>query len=240
MVLAGEPDPGVGGGSVELLETEHIAAVGATGALSALAIWTARMLPGDWVIAASRGLALLILAAYASDHIAALARDDWSPERYLPFHLTDAVTIVCAVALWAPRPLPVELAYFWGLTASLQAVLTPDLGDGFPDLYFWTYFLTHSGAVVAACLLVFGRRLLPRAGAVGRVLLATVAVAAMAAVANLLTGGNYMFLHEKPGSGSLLDLMGPWPWYILTAGVLALAMFSALDAPFRRQRSGYR
>jgi hypothetical integral membrane protein (TIGR02206 family) len=225
---------------MELLETEHIAAVGATAVVSALAIWTTRQRPGAWVVVASRGLALVIVAAYATDHVAAIARDDWSPKRYLPFHLTDAVTIVCVVALWVPRPLPVELVYFWGLTASLQAVLTPDLGEGFPDLYFWTYFLTHSGAVVAACLLAFGRRLEPRAGAVGRALLATMAVAVMAALANAVTGGNYMFLREKPDSGSLLDVMGPWPWYILTTAVLALAMFSALDAPFRRRRRAER
>ena len=218
---------------MELFETEHIAAVGATGVLAFLAVVGARTLPGRWVVRASRGLALVILVAYAADHAAAAARGDWSTERYLPFNLTDAVTIVCAVALWAPRPLPVELAYFWGLTASLQAVLTPDLGEGFPDLYFWTYFLTHSGAVVAACLLVLGRRLRPRPGAVGRVFLATAAFVSMAALANLATDGNYMFLHEKPASGSLLDLMGPWPWYILAAGALAVAIFALLDAPFR-------
>ena len=149
------------------LETEHVVAIGATAVLAGLAIWIARKLSGGRVSAASRGLALAIILAYAADHAAAVVRNDWSPERYLPFHLTDAVTIVCAIALWAPRPLPVELAYFWGLTASLQAVLTPDLGEGFPDLYFWTYFLTHSGAVVAACLLVFGRQLRPRPGPYG-------------------------------------------------------------------------
>ncbi len=222
------------------LETEHVVAIGATAVLAGLAIWIARKLSGGWVSAASRGLALAIILAYAADHAAAVVRDDWSPERYLPFHLTDAVTIVCAIALWAPRPLLVELTYFWGLTASLQAVLTPDLDEGFPDLYFWTYFLTHSGAVVAACLLVFGRQLRPRPGAVRRAFAATAAVAAMAGIANLATGGNYMYLREKPASGSLLDLIGPWPVYIPVAAILALAMFAALDAPFRSGRQSRR
>ena len=221
---------------MEPLETEHLVAVGVTAALVAAWVRMARAVPGDWTRAASRGLAVAILLAYASDHFAAVARGDWSTDRYLPFHLTDTVTIVCAVALWAPRPLPVELAYFWALTASLQAVLTPDLGEGFPDVYFWTYFVTHSGAVIAACMLVFGWQLRPRSGAVRRAVAATAAVAAAAAIANLATGGNYMFLREKPGAGSLLDLMGPWPVYIGVAAVLAVVLFAALDAPFRRAR----
>jgi uncharacterized membrane protein YwaF len=45
-----------------------------------------------------------------------------------------------------------------------------------------------------------------------------------------------MFLRHKPQTPSLLDLMGPWPWYILTGALLAIAMFAALDAPFRRRR----
>jgi hypothetical integral membrane protein (TIGR02206 family) len=150
---------------MEPLETEHLVAVGVTAALVAVSIRTARALPDDWTRVVSRGLALAILLAYGIDHFAAVARGDWSTDRYLPFHLTDTVTIVCAVALWSPRPLPVELAYFWALTASLQAVLTPDLGEGFPDVYFWTYFVTHSGAVIAACMLVFGRQLRPLSGA---------------------------------------------------------------------------
>jgi hypothetical integral membrane protein (TIGR02206 family) len=222
---------------VDLLETEHVAAVVATGILAGLAVVAARTWSPASVLLLSRGLALLILLAFATDHAVAIVRGDWSVDRYLPLHLTDSVTIVAAIALWTGRLLAVELAYFWALTASLQAVLTPDLGEGFPDPYFWTYFVTHSGAVVAACLLVFGRELQPRAGAVRRAFVATVYVASAAALANLLTGGNYMFLREKPDSGSLLDLLGPWPWYIASAALIALALFTALDAPFRRLRS---
>jgi hypothetical protein len=37
----------------------------------------------------------------------------------------------------------VELVYFWALSASPQAVLTPDLAQPSPDVLFFSYFATH-------------------------------------------------------------------------------------------------
>jgi hypothetical integral membrane protein (TIGR02206 family) len=225
---------------VEQLAGEHVAALVATASAAVLSTWAARAHPGAWILTFSRALAVLILAAYLTENVAIAVRGTWSLERSLPLQLTDAVTIISALALWSPRPLLFELAYFWALTASLQAVLTPDLDDAFPSLFFFTYFTTHGGAVVAAVFLAWGRGLVPRPGSVGRVFLATAAFAAVAGLADLLTGGNYMFLREKPEAASLLDLMGPWPWYILSGAVLALALFAALDAPFRYRRRAIR
>jgi uncharacterized membrane protein YwaF len=42
---------------------------------------------------------------------------------------------------------------------------------------------------------------------------------------NLLLDANYFWIMDKPPMGSLLDYMGPWPWYILTAEFLALVHF---------------
>ena len=113
-------------------------------------------------------------------------------------------------------------------------MLTPDLGPSFPDALFLTYFATHSGAVLAACLLVFGAGRTPRPDAVRRVYASTAGVAALAAAGTLLTGGNYMFLRHKPARGSLLDVMGPWPVYIVAAAALGLVLFLALGARARR------
>lgn len=214
------------------LATEHVAALLVTAALASAAVLLARVRPGRWVVPASRALALVILAAYLTDHAVAASRGIWSVRLYLPLHLSDAATVVAVLALWTARPPLVELTYFWGLTGALQATLTPDLGHGFPDVLFLTYFVTHGGVVVAALLLVAGRGIAPRAGAVARAFAATLAVALAAAAACVATGGNYMFLRRKPPE-SLLDLMGPWPWYIAAAGLLALAMFALLAAPFR-------
>jgi hypothetical integral membrane protein (TIGR02206 family) len=188
-------------------------------------------------VTVSRGLAVAIGAAYLTEHAHFIARGTWSLDFNLPLHLTDVVTVVAVLALWTARPLLVELTWFWALTASLQAVLTPDLGADFPELVYWTFFITHAGAVVAAVQLVIGRGITPRPGAVGRAFLATLVVAAAAGIANLLTGGNYMWLREKPDTASLLDVMGPWPWYVLSAAALALVLFTLLALPFARPRT---
>lgn len=216
--------------SVETLSTAHLGAIAATAIVCALAIAAARRHPGPWVRWSARLLALVLIAAYLTEQITNGLRGEWSVQRSLPLHLTDAVTIVAAAALWSPRPLPFELTYFWGLTASLQAVLTPNLDETFPDIFYWTFFVTHSGSVLAAIFLAWGLDRHPREGAVHRVFAATAAFAALAAATNLATGGNYMFLRRKPEQASLLDLFGPWPVYIAVAAVLALAMFAVLYA----------
>ena len=164
-------------------------------------------------------------------------RGEWSAEVNLPFQLSDAVTLVAVAALWRPQAqLLVELLYFWALTASLQAVITPDLRQEFPDVLFFTYYATHCGAILGACLLVFGAGRVPRPGAWKRVYAFTRAFAAAAAVATLATGGNYMFLRRKPVDGSLLDVMGPWPVYIVAAAVLGFVLFWAVAALARATR----
>ena len=213
---------------------DHIAALLVTAVTVVVLIVGARR-SDAWAFRAGRALAVFILVAYLGEHITYAVRGDWTTEVNLPLQLTDVVTLASVAALWRPdRSLPVELVYFWALSASLQAVLTPDLRHGFPDLLFFTYFATHSGAVAAACLLVFGAGRTPRPGAVARTYAITLGVALLAAVATILTGGNYMFLRRKPAHGSLLDVMGPWPVYIVSAAALALVLFAALAAITRR------
>ena len=45
-----------------------------------------------------------------------------------------------------------------------------------------------------------------------------------------------MFLRSPPGEWTLLRLLGPWPWYVVSAAGVALVLLTLLDAPFWPQR----
>jgi hypothetical integral membrane protein (TIGR02206 family) len=206
----------------------HLAALAVLVAAVVFSIWVPRRHPGRWVTVFARALALLIFAAWIGEYVADVLNGIWAVKYDLPLQLTDVVSLVSIVALWTRRQLAVELVYFWSLTASLQATLTPDLAQTFPSIYYFTYFTYHIGAVTAACLLVFGCGIYPRPRAAWRVFAITLAVAAVAGLGDLLTGGNYMYLRAKPVHNSLLNVMGPWPWYIASTALLALAMLLVL------------
>jgi hypothetical integral membrane protein (TIGR02206 family) len=208
---------------------QHIAALLTLVFGVALTVWLARRHPGPWQRWLSLGLAALIFAAWAGEYVADAVVGTWSVKYTLPLQLTDAVSAVSIAALLTRRQMLVELAYFWSYTAALQATLTPDLAQAFPSVFYFTYFGYHVGAIVAASYLVFGQRLYPRPGAVWRVFWITLAFAAAIGAADLITGGNYMYLRAKPVHNSLLSLMGPWPWYVLGGTALGLALLLVID-----------
>jgi len=208
---------------------QHLAALAVILAAGAACVYAARRHPGHRIVLLRRGLACLILGGWIAEYVADGVLGIWSARYTLPLQLTDLVTIVSVLALLSSRPVLVELTYLWALTATLQAVLTPDLADTFPSVFFFTYFVYHGGTIVAACLLVFGCGRYPRPGAYRRVYAASLAWTLVAGLGDVITGGNYMYLRDKPAHGSLLDVMGPWPWYIASITVLGLGMLVAVD-----------
>ena len=210
----------------------HIAALAVLLGACAAAIVLPRRYPGDWVWTAARALAAVIIAGWAGEYIAEVIVGTWSLGYSLPLQLTDAVSIAAILALLTGRQPFIDLVYYWAFSATLQAALTPDLGPGqsFPSVFYFTYFIYHVGAIVAACLLVFGCRRYPRHDAMWRVYGVTLCWAALAGLGDVITGGNYMYLRAKPVNDSLLNVMGPWPWYIVSGAALGLLMFLALRA----------
>ena len=106
-----------------------------------------------------------------------------------------------------------------------RAVLTPDLEEGFPHFGYFAYWIVHSGLVLyviygTACL-----RLIPDRKGVLRTFGWLNLYAAATIGINLLFDTNYMYMMHKPPTPSLLDLFGPWPWYILVCEGAALLLF---------------
>ncbi|HEY5777820.1 MAG TPA: TIGR02206 family membrane protein [Terrimicrobiaceae bacterium] len=150
----------------------------------------------------------------------------------LPMHLCDWATIATILALVGRWQLPYEMAYFWGLAGTLQAILTPDIEGDFSDLAVMLFFVAHGGVIASVLYLTLGLRMRPRRGSVLRIFAWTLVYAVATGAVNALVGANYGYLRAKPEHPSLLDHLGPWPIYIASMMVLACALFSVLYGPF--------
>src|ERR1700694_3073330 len=211
---------------------EHMLTLAVITILIAAMVVGARRRPGRWTVPAARVLAIVILANEASWWVWLGLQHTWSLSYSLPLHLCDVAAFVAAAALWTRSPLLGELTYFWGLAGTSNSLITPNIADHFPAYLYFQFYIAHGAIVAAALFLVVGLQITPARGAVARVVALTLGLAVVDSVVNLLTGGNYLFLRQAPGVHSLLDLMGPWPWYLLGAAGLALVLFAALDLPF--------
>lgn len=198
----------------------------------------ARRHPGRWAVRAATVLGIVLLAKGGLWTYTMLRMGPWTVANGLPLYLCDAAAFLAGVACvsrW--RPL-VELTWFWGLAGSIFGLLTPELEANAWHLLFVQYLVGHVAIVVAACYLVLGLGITPAPHAVRRNFLVTIGYAAGCGVVDAVSGGNYMLLRHKPASWSPLNLFGPWPWYLVVAGLAGLGLFLLWDWVARRFAPG--
>lgn len=183
-----------------------------------------------------RAIAWCLAALLLLDEIAVVAlaahADLATFKDHLPFQLCDWVILVCVAALLRRHRTAYELAYFWGLSGTLQALLTPDLAEDFPSLHFITFQLLHASVVVAVLYLTLGLGMRPRPRSILRAWLWLQAYVAVTALIDRLLDSNYGYLLRKPTQASVYDYLGPWPYYLLSLEALSLVLFLACYAPF--------
>ena len=212
----------------------HLMALTATVLVAWGYIYNARHRPGR-TRTQDRTLALFLLLLYPANLLAGWKLGMLNRDNILPCHLCDVAAICGAAALWFRHQRMAELVWFWGVAGTLNGLITPALSESFPSPRFLSFFALHSGVVIAAVYLVAGLGLRPQPGAVWRAFGWGQVYFVLAAVVDYTTGSNYGFLRSKPEQASLMDYMGPWPWYILGLEALALLLFGVLYLPFRRR-----
>ena len=216
---------------------EHLApvAVGAV-AVAALLVAGRRSWRGRQLAAAI--LAFANLSSYPLNQAAWLSAGGRPAlDNLLPFHLCDIAAMVAGFALLTRRPMLCALTYFWGLAATFQALLTPALGSGFPSWPFLTFFIQHFAIVATALFLpvVDGwRPKQPLWKSPLEVYGWSVGYMLFALGINAALGTNFGFVSRPPDNPSLIDHLGPWPWYLGSLQAIAMGAFLLLALPHAR------
>lgn len=214
---------------------EHFITLGIGSVVAGVFLFAGRH--GGWVERiATALLAFLCLSTYPLSQVAWMTVDvPKSLENILPLQMCDIAAMTAGFALITRRPFLCMVTYFWGLAATFQALLTPAITLGFPSLPFVMFFVHHFSVVIAAIYmpLVLGwRPKLPLWKSPLEIFGISVIYLIFILMVNHFTGSNFAFVSRPPDNPSLIDHLGPWPWYVFSLLGIALVLYFLLVLPF--------
>ncbi|MFM8771217.1 MAG: TIGR02206 family membrane protein [Candidatus Kapaibacterium sp.] len=183
---------------------------------------------------------IINIVVYQSYRIAA---GYWSASTDLPMHLCAWANVVTALALLTKKPLFAEIAWCWVMTGSVNALITPQLDNPFPEVPFIYFVIGHTGLITAVCTIVFGYDIRPRPGAWLRVMAASQVYFLSAIAVNALTKANYGFLDPMdPFRNQTVLAVFPNDgiWFYLTFELAGALLFGLALMPFRFEVWGLR
>ena len=221
------------GDPFKLFGLPHIIAMSIIVLINIAIICFGQRLSSRWRSVVRYTLAFLLIFAETAWHVWNLVTGQWTIQTMLPLHLCSVFVWLSAVMLLTKNYHIYEFAYLLGIAGAAQAIITPDAGQyGFPHFRFFQVFVSHGAIVTSAVFMtvVEGYRPVPKS-LLRVAVIANVYMLFVGAV-NALIGSNYLFIAHKPETASLLDVLPPWPWYILYIEGIGLVMILLLYLPF--------
>lgn len=179
------------------------------------------------------GLAVLMIVAFLAHVAWRVSLGFWDVRSDLPLHLCDLTTLLSIALLLSRSRWLYDFVYFLGVGGALQALVTSNVGIyGFPHLYFVTSMLLHGGIITTGIYFTVVEGFRPTWRTLLRVAGYMFAYTVVIFGLNLLIGSNYLFIGHRPEFPSLIDELGPWPWYVLSLVGVGLASLVILYLPF--------
>jgi hypothetical integral membrane protein (TIGR02206 family) len=178
-------------------------------------------------------LALILWGNEIAWHLWNYSVGRWTIQTMLPLHLCSVLVWVGALMLVTKNYSIYEFMYFLGIGGALQAVLTPDLGIyGFPHFRFFQTFISHGLIITSAIYMTVVEGYRPTWKSFLRVALWMNVYMVIVFFINSAIGSNYLMINGKPSTPSIIDLMPPWPIYIIYLEVFGFITFFILYIPF--------
>lgn len=166
-------------------------------------------------------------------HLWNITNGTWTLQTMLPLHLCSVFVFLSAYMLMTKSYTVYEYAYFLGIAGASQALLTPDAGVyGFPHFRAFQVMISHGAIITAAVFMTLVEGYRPKLQSLKRVLIGGNIYMAVIFVFNLLIGSNYLFIAHKPETASLMDVLPPWPVYIIFIELIGIAVSLLLYTPF--------
>lgn len=179
------------------------------------------------------GMAIATLIIESVWHTWKLAIGEWTMQEMLPFHLCSMFVFVNVAMLITRNKTLYEFSYLLGIAGALQAVLTPNAGIyGIPHVRAVQTILAHGLLLSEPIYLTVVEGFRPTWASFPRVLIGANLYMVAVYGLNLLIGSNFMYVMHKPETASLMDMLGPWPWYLLAVEAIGLVMMLILYLPF--------
>jgi len=178
-------------------------------------------------------LALILLGNEIAWHTWNYAVGKWTLQTMLPLQVCSLLVWFGALMLITKNYRIYEFMYLMGIGGAIQALATPDLGIyGFPHFRFFQTFISHGLIITSAIYMTVVEGARPTWKSLLRVAVWMNIYMVIVYFINIYLGSNYLMINGKPNTPSLLDLLPPWPIYILYMEALGIITFLILYLPF--------
>jgi len=221
------------GGAFVLFGPGHLLALALVVVFNIWVVRTFRGSPEKTLSKVRWGITLVLWLNELAWHLLNIYWGTWTIQTMLPFHLCSVLVWGGGLALLTRNRTVYEFMYFMGIGGALQALLTPEAGIyGLPHFRAIQTLVAHGLILSAPIYMTLVEGFRPTWKSVLRVAVIMNIYMVIVFFINNLIGSNYLFIAHKPETASLLDMLPPWPVYILWMEAIGILTCLILYLPF--------